>query len=289
MRWLAGFVSGSPRPPAAAATTADRSLSASDARGHCACAGRSRSDRALDDCRTGVERPTLRRMGSTRYRFDVATAEAIRLARLLGDNYRPYFTTARHCRDRRQPRREGPHARSTRDATRRAGQCRTAIGWEGAGDASSARTNAPAAYRRTVAQLRREAHKGNGHGAAKTASPCGELADDLLGRGLMDLAYAVAMGSPDRKPISVAEAASRHDFMGDVEIATVSPSGIGGECPHWAAALRRGRAWHITGSLLGLDVTLAELASPALVQAARAKTEPLQRRGIGGSWRNRWP
>ena len=41
-------------------------------------------------------------------------------------------------------------------------------------------------------------------------------------------------------------------------IAMVSP--VHGRCPHWAAALHRAHTWHITGSLLGLDVTLAELS-----------------------------
>ncbi len=258
VRWLAGFVSACAGSRPAPAPTADPSLSGTDAEVIARVPGD--LDRNVLWLIAGPvsSDPRYVEWEGTRYRFDVATAEAIRLARLLGDNYRPYFTSAQalvaiaDSLADKDLKREALVAQL--DALVSAG---TAIGWQGAGDASSARTNSPTAYRRTVAQLRREAHKGNGRGAAKLGKPLRELADDLLGRGLMDLAYAVAMGSPDRKPISVAEAASRHDFMGEVE-----RHGFPGawQMPALGSRSAPRHTWHITGSLLGLDVTLAELS-----------------------------
>jgi hypothetical protein len=206
----------------------------------------------------------------TRYRFDVATAEAIRLARLLGENHRPYITSANALVEIADAL-AGKDL--TRDTLRRQLDALvgvgTATGWEGTDAVSSARTDAPPAYRQAVAKLRRAAANGKGHNASKVGDPLRELADDLLGRGLMDLAYAVAMGSPERKPISVAEAASRHDFKGDVvgnrfEGAWRLPAVGSRSVPR--------RTWHIAGSLLGLDVTLAELS------LLRLSTKPPARR-----------
>jgi hypothetical protein len=136
-----------------------------------------------------------------------------------------------------------------------------AAGWEpAAGATRRSRATAPSAYTSAVGQLRRAAGKANstkGRAFARLADPLRELADDLLGRGLTEFAYAVAMGSPDRRPISVAEAASRHDFKGEMDR---RPLGGAWRLPAYATRSSPQRVWHLTGSLLGLDVALADLS-----------------------------
>jgi hypothetical protein len=71
----------------------------------------------------------------------------------------------------------------------------------------------------------------------------------------MALAYAVALGYPDRSMISAGEMASRHDFglrlVGLGRGAAWAPPNTGAD---------RMRDWHVTGSVLGLDVRLADFS-----------------------------
>jgi hypothetical protein len=78
------------------------------------------------------------------------------------------------------------------------------------------------------------------------------LADDLLGRGLTELAYAADFGDPDRATITAGEAAVRHSFAAYFQGA---PSAAW-QLPVIAAVPNR--PWHLSGSLLGLDLALAE-------------------------------
>jgi hypothetical protein len=71
----------------------------------------------------------------------------------------------------------------------------------------------------------------------------------------MQLAYAVALGHRERAVISASDAASRHDF--GLKAVGFGPRGA------WrlpSAGADRSRDWHATGSLLGLDIRLAEFA-----------------------------
>ena len=181
MRWLAALCQRICRQPGRACDDGDPSLSASDAEVMARVPGD--LDRNVLWIIAGpVSRdPRYVEWEGTRYRFDVATAEAIRLARLLGDNYRPYFTSALSLvaiadtlADKNLTR-EALVAQL--DALVSAG---TAIGWEGAGDASSARTNAPTgipAHRRAApprSAQRQWSRRGQvGQAAART---CGRSA-----------------------------------------------------------------------------------------------------------------
>jgi hypothetical protein len=194
----------------------------------------------------------------TRYRFDLATAEAVRLARLLGDTHPPSLESARALTVIAQSL-DDPGL--TRESLQQQLDALVAVGnatrWERGSTAARPLPGEPAPYREAVAHLRRAAAKGGRPGMADVARSLRDLADDLLGRGLMEIAYAAAMGPPDRTPISVQEAASRHDFKADLE-----GHGYAGawRLPIHGLRSARGRAWHISGSLLGLDVTLADLS-----------------------------
>jgi hypothetical protein len=103
--------------------------------------------------------------------------------------------------------------------------------------------------------LKRVARDGDPRGAQAVAAALRVLADDLLARGLLELAYAAAFGQPDRGSISLADVAVRHDFG-------LRPGGIGRINP-WRRPVpefRTERGWHLIGSILGLDVSLADFS-----------------------------
>jgi hypothetical protein len=147
----------------------------------------------------------------TRYRVDVARAEALRMMRILGDNPRPFVSPALGLADQADAlERKAPAARNGRE----------------------------------IARLR-------------------VAADVQLARGLLELVYAVALGEPERTAISAADAAARHDF--GFESRQAGP---------WRLAFADSdadRGWHATGSLLGLDVALADRA------LTRVSSGPLRR------------
>ena len=94
-------------------------------------------------------------------------------------------------------------------------------------------------------------------GGAKTergrARALGVLADDLLARGLIDLAYAVALGQPDRAWVTAGDVARHHAF----NLPGQPVHGLAWDLP---ATTGRKPGIHVTGSLLGLDVALAEMS-----------------------------
>jgi hypothetical protein len=78
------------------------------------------------------------------------------------------------------------------------------------------------------------------------------LADDLLARGLMQLAYAAALGQREGVSISAADAAGRHDFGLRGNLGRTAPWRL----PLPGADINQ--RWRVSGSLLGLDVGLAD-------------------------------
>ncbi|MGH9311230.1 MAG: hypothetical protein ACRD1U_17770, partial [Vicinamibacterales bacterium] len=176
----------------------------------------------------------------TRYRLDFAAAEASRIAGLLGPNARPYLSAARGLI-------AIADTLSAPNLTREAFQSQTAaiepIARSGGWDAATAES------------FRRAARITSPRDAERLATVLRVLADDLLGRGLKTLAYAVSLGHSDTAMLDANEAAARHDFGLDVV-------GIG-RAGAWrlpAAGSDRMRDWRATGSLLGLDVKLADFA-----------------------------
>ena len=196
----------------------------------------------------------------TRYRLDLAWAEATRLGRLLGEHPRPYLSSARALVAIADALGE---AGLTREGLRRGADAfdrvAHAVAWRGA-DASSSglgweRTGVPGRYREVAATLGRAARDADVSAVSRLAPALRLLADDLLARGLLDLVYAVALGQADRASISADDVASRHDFgLRPIDIGTGGPW----QLPIPSAGTMRG--WRVTGSLLGLDVRLAEFS-----------------------------
>jgi hypothetical protein len=191
----------------------------------------------------------------TRYRVDLATAEATRLARLLGDDHRPYLSAARGLVTIADALAENNLAR---DALQRQvdalEQVAQSVGWASPAPRATVKDKESDAYRDAAASLKRAARNGDVRAAARLTVALRTLADDLLGRGLTDVAYAVAMGQPGGSAISAGDAASRHDF-GSVRERTIP-----WQLPVHGAGFMPGRGWHIIGSLLGLDITLADFS-----------------------------
>lgn len=190
----------------------------------------------------------------TRYRLDLAAAEATRLARMLGERPRPYLSSASALAVAADALGE---AGLTRDRLQReAGvleRVAKAVRWEGTEGWEG--SDVPDRYREVAAALLRAARDGDVDAASRLAPPLRVLADDLLGRGLLELAYAAALGQPDRALISAADAAGRHDFgLRSRGADRGSPWRLPG------AGVDITQTWHVTGSLLGLDVKLAELS-----------------------------
>jgi hypothetical protein len=203
----------------------------------------------------------------TRYRLDLAGAEAVRLARVLGEHSRPYLSSAKTLVGLADAL--GEAGLTLERLRRQAGlleQVAQAVAWEGMHDSGTTRA-VPAAgdwegtgildrYREAAAALNRVTRDRDVRGASRLAPALLVLADDLFARGLVQLAYAVALGNHDHAAMFVGEAASRHDF---------GLRGDGGRIRAWqlpvaGSDITPRRGWHVTGSLLGLDVKLAELS-----------------------------
>jgi hypothetical protein len=208
----------------------------------------------------------------TRYRVDLAAAELSRISRLLGERARPYVSSSQAL-----------------------ASAALAIESANVNAAAAAQKLQPAAVAQKLqpveqvaraadwepdirAKLDRLARSQAGRGLPDASALVGSLrllADELLARGVTELAYAVALGDPERTTISAGDAAHRHRFgFGFPGTDRSSP---------WMTPMAgsdRDRDWHVRGSLLGIDVRLAELSlislsarpplmRPTLVEADR--------------------
>ena len=108
---------------------------------------------------------------------------------------------------------------------------------------------------------------------AKLAEPVVDLADDMLAYGLISMTYACDIGDPDGAILLADDVSQRHDF-GLAIHDTDQRLKIGWSLPR--QDIVPGSAWHISGSILGLDVALAPLAlrriSPDPIAEAPALT-----------------
>ncbi len=187
----------------------------------------------------------------TRYRVDPASGEAARLRRLLGESSAPSLSAAASLVAGARIF-EGPALTRTAlagqtgalEAALQAASCESTQRWHA--------DDLVARCRDVLGALTRAAQSGDTKSAGRLAPRLRLLADSLLARGLLELTYAAALGQPDGAAILAADAASRHEFGFDLP-------GFGrfGAWRRPAAGADRIRDWHVTGSILGLDVALA--------------------------------
>jgi hypothetical protein len=182
--------------------------------------------------------PALIDWEGTRYRVDPSWAEGTRIGKLLGDRARPYLSSAAALVDAADAL---TASRSTvKEEIEKAGRALQVVEWPDPD--------------KVLAPLRRAAEDSRAVKQAGAAvAPLHVLGDDLLARGLIELVYAVSFGQADRTLIESSDAAARHDFG----------LRLFGRLGAWrfpVAGSDRMRDWRVTGSLLSLDVRLAEFS-----------------------------
>jgi hypothetical protein len=200
----------------------------------------------------------------SRYRVDVAAAEMRRLERLLGEQSRPWFSSARTLVTLAAAPARPRAADTLADVARR-------VGWTDAAPDPRAEQMI-ARYRTVSAALTHGARSANADRRSARLSSTTEtlrvLADDLLARGLLELTYAIALGQSDRAWITADEASVGHEFGFGVDGSRRADTA-------WrrpVAGADQRREWRATGSLLGLEVSLSELG------LVRLSTRPPPRR-----------
>jgi hypothetical protein len=107
---------------------------------------------------------------------------------------------------------------------------------------------------RSIRELERITRPRDARRAAEVAADLLEASDIVLAEVLSSMAYAVAIGDPDGATLLGGDVARRHDF------------GVGSRIPDmrelepWTLPEQHydpGVPWHVTGSLIGLDLALA--------------------------------
>jgi hypothetical protein len=188
----------------------------------------------------------------TRYRVNFARAEALRLGKFMGEDGRPFMSAARafvrmaNLLNRNTATRdELRHESDILGALAQAVGCNSREVWRG--------TDVIQRCSDTISALRRAEQNRDARTESRLVPGLRTLADDMLARGLMELTYAVALGHPERSLITADDGARRHDFG----LGTAGPRRqVAWAYPIAATDVRRG--WHMVGSLLGLDVRLAD-------------------------------
>jgi hypothetical protein len=198
----------------------------------------------------------------TRYRVDFAAAEAQRIERNLGEGPTPFLTLARTVADMADAIAAPSLTAETvrREATTLAAMRETLVldTWED--------NDARDRFRDAVSALEHAARDGNVRSAQTLAPALRVLTDDLTARGLTLVLYAAALGRRDQSSIVADQAAARHDFgLRSTSSRRYAPWRL----PSAGGSLR---GWHVTGSLLGLDVSLAEFS------LVRLSSKPPKRR-----------
>ena len=117
--------------------------------------------------------------------------------------------------------------------------------------------NAREPLRKVLDDLARDVRSKDLKRAARAAEPLGELADTVTAQVLLSIAYAADVGDPEGTVLLADDVSQRHDF------------GFGGKDGElrsrmaWAlprVEVNPGVPWHVSGSLLGLDIGLGSLA-----------------------------
>jgi hypothetical protein len=210
--------------------------------------------------------PRIVEWEGTRYRVDLARAEALRITRLLGEASRPFLSLAHDLVTTADsfgaPGLSRPQITAGVEAIEAAGR-QAGFDVEDEWDSVSI-----ARYQALAGPLGRLKSSGSAGAAARLVPAIRELADVLAARGLLELAYAVALGQPDRTWIAAGDAARRHDFG-------LRTAGVRRRSAPWRLPTAGGdtmRGWRVIGSLLGLDVRLSEFS------LVRLSTRPPARR-----------
>jgi hypothetical protein len=188
----------------------------------------------------------------TRYRVDLAHAEALRLSTLLGRQHRPLLASAAALVSTADGLAEPDLAVERVEAAERdLARAADALALDGTGW----RRELTDRYRKMASDLAQAARSHDASTSVRVARQLRVLSDDLLARGLVELVYASALGQPDRDWIAAQDLADRHDFV--VRPPFAGPPGSW-DPPAPTVTDRPGLG--VGGSLLGLDVAFAEFS-----------------------------
>jgi hypothetical protein len=183
----------------------------------------------------------------TRYRVDVAFGELARMQRARGDHPVALLSAAwtlSAAADRLRDAGDDPQALAHSAAVLRD----TSALAESDGEDRWPRDVRPQ-FRSALGAIEK-ALRSKGRADRQLPADVALIADELLARGLTELAYAAVLGGPEAGPITALDAAARHDLD--------AQSGIQMR-KSWRMPVRAiGAPWHLQGSLLGIDVSLAD-------------------------------
>jgi len=249
--WLAGWLStdaGSAQKTAPGTSASDGSIDAL----YESAAGPMEEDALRVLAGPPAATPRLVDWEGTRYRVDLPRAEAVRITNTQGQASRPYLSSASATIAIADALADQG---LTLEAVRQQSEAFDRL-WprDANGGADEPAGNVLASYRETTAALKRAAAAGDVRAASRLIPALRLLADELTARGLLEWAYAAALGPRDGMSIPATEAASRHDF---------GLHGAGGRRAAWRppiAGTDFTQRWRVAGSILGLDITLADFS-----------------------------
>ena len=141
---------------------------------------------------------------------------------------------------------------------------------DGAGDQPEAGEGPLARDRRVITSLQRAAKTGSVRAGVQLAPALRLIADQLLARGLMELAYAAALGQRDGLSISAADAVEPPRLRLASDPRSGNPMAVAGRWKRRAAAMARRRFAAEPGRRI-----VGVLAGAALAQAADASRPTL--------------
>jgi hypothetical protein len=113
------------------------------------------------------------------------------------------------------------------------------------------------ALRKVTEELTKDVRNKDLKRVARAAEPLIELSDTVLADVLLSIAYAAAVGDPDGTVLLAEDVSRRHDFGFNARDADQRLHLAWG-VPR--AEVNPGVPWHVSGSLLGLDIGLAQLS-----------------------------
>lgn len=128
-------------------------------------------------------------------------------------------------------------------------------------------------FTRALDEMDRGVHAGDVHRVTRAGESLVALGDVTLGHALLSFVYAMHLGDPDGPALLASNVALRHDF------GFSRRDGDGRARGPWAIPrqdFQPGVPWHVTGSLLGLDLGLAPLSLKRMSMEGLAAPPQLQ-------------
>jgi hypothetical protein len=198
------------------------------------------------------------------YRLDLAAGEARRL-QLIRDRQEGYSVDLAFALDSaaRTLAAEGLTADKVRETSSRLSALPETFGrrFDVAAETRPPGVDAPRPARERLDKinedLSKSARTGDLKRAARLAPAIDDLGDEMLGDALLSLAYAADLGDPEGAAMLARNVALRHDFGFGRKDAEARVRTM------WSVPRQDflpGVPWHVTGSVLGLDIALAPLS-----------------------------